>query len=216
LGILAAIVISTVPGLERLIVTQSMRVLHLVYIVFFLFLGGWLGQIWLREHPIRWAAVIVPLCAVMFYVQLRTFEGSGHFDWPGAAPRNPWVQGFAWARENTPLDAKFVLPFDHMRLPGEDFYGFRAWAERSRTVDDVKDRAVAALTPSLANAWRKSPRLPLRPEAEDLQMLGTQHNFMWVLLQRPGVPGLSCPYANDVVVVCRIPAPVNPPDNSTP
>lgn len=216
LGILAAIVVSTAPGLERLIVTQPMRVLHLAYIVFFLFLGGWMGQIWLREHPIRWTAVVVPLCAVMFYVQQRTFEGSGHLDWPGAAPRNPWVQGFVWARDHTPADAKFVLPPDYMHRPGQDYYGFRAWAERSRAADDVKDRAVAALTPSLANAWRMSPRLPVRPQPEDLQTLRQEHNFAWVIFERPGVPGLSCPYTNDVVMICRIPAPVNPPDNRAP
>lgn len=212
LGVAAAIVVTTVPGLERLIVTQPMRVLHLGYLVFFLFLGGWLSQIWLRQHPMRWAVCFVPVCAVMFYVQTRTFEGSGHLDWPGAAPRNAWVQAFIWARDNTPVDAKFVLPFDHMRLPGEDFYGFRAWAERSRSVDDVKDRAVAALTPALAHAWGTSPYLPAMPAAEDLQRLRREHNFTWVLLQRPGVEGIPCPYANDVVMVCRIPQPVNPPD----
>jgi hypothetical protein len=152
----------------------------------------------------------------MFCVQLRTFEGSGHFDWPGAAPRNAWVQAFAWARDNAPKDAKFVLPFDYMHHPGQDFYGFRAWAERSRTADDVKDRAVAALTPTLAYAWGMSPYLPAMPTVEDLQRLRREHNFTWVLLERPGVPGLSCPYANDVVMVCRIPEPVNLPDNSKP
>ncbi len=205
LGILAAIVVSTVPGLERLIVTQPMRVLHLVYVAFFLFLGGWMGQIWLRMHPLRWAAFFVPLCAVMFYVQTRTFEGSGHFDWPGAVPRNAWVQAFVWARDNTPADAKFVLPFDHMRRPGQDFYGFRAWAERSRTVDDVKDRAVAALTPSLAYTWGMCPYLPVTPTVEDLQRLRRERNFTWVILERPGLAGLLCPYANDVVMVCEVP-----------
>lgn len=211
-GIAAAVVVTTVPALERLIVTQPMRVLHLVYIVFFLFLGGWLGQVWLRMHPIRWVAVFVPLGAVMLYVQMRTFEGSGHFDWPGAAPRNAWVQAFVWARENTPADAKFAVPSDYMRRPGEDFYGFRAWAERSRTVDEVKDRAVAALSPSLAPAYAMGPHLPPQPNAEDLGVLPREHKVAWTILERPGVPGLSCPYANDVVMVCRIPEPVNPPD----
>lgn len=211
-GIAAAIVVTTVPALERLIVTQPMRVLHLVYIVFFLFLGGWLGQIWLRMHPIRWVTVFVPVCAVMFYVQMRTFEGSGHFDWPGSAPRNAWVQAFVWARENTPVDAKFAVPSDYMRQPGQDFYGFRALAERSRTVDDVKDRAVAALSPPLARAYAMSPYLPAKPNAGDLQVFRREHNVTWAILERPGVAGLSCPYANDVVMVCSIPEPVNPPD----
>jgi hypothetical protein len=203
-GIVAAIVVST-GGLERLIVTQPMRVLHLVYIIFFLFLGGWLGQIWLRAHPIRWAAVLVPLCAVMFYVQLRTFEGSRHFDWPGAAPRNAWVQAFVWARENTPKDAKFVLPFEYMRRAGQDFYGFRAWAERSRTADDVKDRAVAALTPVLAHAWRMSPRLPEPLRLEDLPEMRKGHNLTWMILERQHWEGLACPYTNQAVMICEVP-----------
>jgi hypothetical protein len=211
-GIAAAVVVTSVPALERLIVTQPMRVLHLVYIVFFLFVGGWLSQIWLRMHPIRWAAVFVPVCAVMFYVQMRTFEGSGHFDWPGAAPRNAWVQAFVWARENTPADARFAVPSDYMRRAGQDYYGFRAWAERSRTVDDVKDRAVAALSPALALAYGISPYLPARPAREEMQVLRREHNVTWAILERPGASELSCPYANDVVVVCRIPEPVNPPD----
>jgi hypothetical protein len=225
-GIAAAVVVTSVPALERLIVTQPMRVLHLAYIAFFLFLGGWLGQIWLRMHPIRWATVFVPVCAVMFYVQTGTFEGSGHLDWPGNAPRNPWVQAFVWARENTAVDAKFLLPFDYMRRPGEDFYGFRAWAERSRTVDDVKDRAVAALNPSLAMPWTLASELPrawelaregLRPvRKEEWSGVREEWKVTWILDER-GVlvriaPELSCPYANDVVMVCRIPEPVNPPD----
>jgi hypothetical protein len=212
-GIAAALVVSTVPGLERLVVTQPMRVLHIAYIIFFLFLGGWLGQVALRLHPIRWAALFVPLCAVMFYVQLRTFEGSAHFDRPGAAPRNAWVQAFVWVRENTPMDARFALPFDFMRRPGQDYYGFRAWAERSRLPDDVKDRAVAGLTPSLARAWGSAPRLQEPVRLESLRALRRGGGAGWVLLERPAVDGLSCPYANDVVMVCRIPEdPVNPPD----
>jgi hypothetical protein len=176
-----------------------MRVLHLVYIVFFLFLGAWLGQAILKQNPLRWAAVFVPLCAVMFYVQLRTFEGSGHFDWPGAAPRNPWVQAFLWARENTPVDAKFLVPFDFMRRPREDYYGFRAWAERSRTVDDVKDRAVAALSPPLADKW-----------ALEADLLRGEWKVTWILDTRAALSeqahALSCPYANAVVMVCQVPA----------
>ncbi len=212
-GIVAALMVSTVPGLERLVVTQPMRVLHITYIVFFLFLGGWLGQTALRMHPIRWAAVFVPLCGVMFYVQMRTFAGSAHFDWPGAAPRNAWVQAFVWARDHTPVDAKFALPFDFMRRPGEDFYGFRAWAERSRLPDDVKDRAVAGLTPSLARAWGSAPRLQEPVHMESLPALRRAGHATWVILERPGVQALACPYSNDVVMVCRIPEdPVNLPD----
>lgn len=208
-GVTAAIVVSTVPGLEQFIPTQPMRVLHLVYIVFFLFLGGWLGQRVLRGNFIRWVAAFILLGGVMFYVQLRTFDGSGHIDYPGAAPRNAWVQAFAWARENTPPDAKFALPFDFMRRPGEDYYGFRAWAERSRTVDDVKDHAVAALSTKLADRWLEEAGeaaatwRALTPER--LRHSADKTQVRWVILERPGIAGLSCPYANEGVMICRIP-----------
>lgn len=206
-GIVVALVISIIPGLERLLPAQPMRVLHLTYIFFFLLLGGWLGQVWLGKHPLRWLAFFAPLCAVMFYVQLRTFEGSAHFGWPGAQPRNAWVQAFTWARENTPVDAKFALDPSYMEQPGEDYFGFRAFAERSALADNVKDRAVAALAPDLASAWQEQARDLAGWQnfsRDDFLRLRRQYGVTWAVIEAPGSPNLPCPYSNHAVRVCRI------------
>jgi len=31
-----------------------------------------------------------------------------------------------------------------------------------------------------------------------------QYGVGWIVLQQPGVPGLSCPYSNKEVVVCQL------------
>ena len=40
--------------------------------------------------------------------------------------------------------------------------------------------------------------------AADLLKLRERYGVNWVVLQTPGVPGLSCPYRNSAVIVCRI------------
>ncbi len=206
-GIAAALIISVVPGWERLLPAQPMRVLHLTYIFFFLLLGGWVGQAWLGRQPLRWLAFFAPVCAVMFYVQLRTFEGSAHFDWPGAQPRNAWVQAFTWARENTPSDAIFALDPNYMQQPGEDYFGFRAFAERSALADNVKDRAVAALAPDFAGAWQEQASDLAgwkNFSRDDFLRLRSKYGVTWVLIEAPASPNLPCPYSNRAVRVCRI------------
>lgn len=206
-GIAAALVISIVPGWERLLPAQPMRVLHLTYIFFFLLLGGWVGQAWLGRRPLRWLAFFAPVCAVMFYVQLRTFEGSAHFDWPSAQPRNAWVQAFVWARENTPPDARFALAPNYMQQPGEDYFGFRAFAERSALADNVKDRAVAALAPGLASGWQEQASNLAGWKSftrDDFLRLRSKYGVTWVVIEAHSSPNLPCPYSNHAVRVCRI------------
>jgi len=49
-------------------------------------------------------------------------------------------QAFDWAKHNTPVDSLFALDPRYMELPGEDYHGFRALAERSVLADDLKDQ----------------------------------------------------------------------------
>ncbi|MGH9795972.1 MAG: hypothetical protein ACRD5G_14480 [Candidatus Acidiferrales bacterium] len=206
-GVAVALLISILPGLERLLLAQPMRVLHLTYIFFFLLLGGWIGQAWLGRRPLRWLVFFAPVCAVMFYVQLRTFEGSAHVDWPGAQPRNAWVRAFTWARENTPSDAKFALDPNYMQQPGEDYFGFRAFAERSALADNVKDRAVAALAPDLAAAWQEQTSDLAGWEdfsRDDFLRLRRKYGVTWAVTEASASPNLPCPYSNHAVRVCRI------------
>ena len=74
---------------------------------------------------------------------------------PGVAPQNPWLQAFAWIRQNTPVDSLFALDPHYVKLPGEDYHGFRALAERSVLADYDKDGGMAARVPRLAPRWLK-------------------------------------------------------------
>ena len=41
--------------------------------------------------------------------------------------------------------------------------------------------------------------------AADFERLKSKYGVTWVILENPGVPGLTCPYTNSTVQVCRIP-----------
>ena len=118
-----------------------MRYLHLLYLIFFLLGGGLLGRYVLDRHLYRWVLLFVPLAAGMFYAQLQLFPATAHLELPWAAPKNSWLQAFAWIRENTPVDSLFALDPHYVELPGEDYHGFRALAERSVLADYVKMEA---------------------------------------------------------------------------
>jgi len=207
LGVAAAFAVTTVPGLEGLVRTQPMRSLHLVYIVLFLLMGGLLNKIVVKSRPLGWILLFMPLGAAMCYAQLQTYPESGLIEWPGASPKNQWVQAFEWARQNTPANAVFALDPMYMKRPGADAHGFRAFAERSMMADYVKDRGVAALFPALAPRWRReidSRRNWAEFRLEDFQRLRRQYGVTWVIVERPGAEGLRCPYANARVMVCNI------------
>ena len=186
---------------------QPMRGLHLIYILLFVFLGGLVAQWVLRDHIWRWAVLFLPLSSGMWYAQRQLFPATPHVEWPGAKPKNDWVQAFLWIRQNTPREAYFALDPDYMALAGEDQHGFRAIAERSRLADVVKDSGAVTMFPALAETWRQQVRAQRR--WKDFQLSdfpGLQQKFGvdWVVLQRPGVMGLPCPYQNNAVLVCRL------------
>jgi hypothetical protein len=187
---------------------EPMRVLHFPYVVFLLFSGGLLGKYVLRDKPLRWAALFIPLAFAMFHFQRLEFPSSHHIEWPGRPPRNAWVQAFDWVRENTPQNAFFVLDPGYMSRPGEDFYGFRAYSERSMLADNEKDASAVALFPDLAWQWdlevtgRKNW---VHFTLDDFDRLKKKYGVNWVIVERPGVPGLTCPYSNRAVMVCQIP-----------
>ena len=69
-------------GLARL---QPMRSLHLLYILMFLFFGGLLGRHVLRRQPLRWIALLAPICVTMTVAQRQILPGSPHIEWPTQA-----------------------------------------------------------------------------------------------------------------------------------
>ena len=143
----------------------------------------------------------------MFIAQRQTFPGSRHFEWPGTLSGNSWQEAFTWVRQNTPEDSLFALDPDYMKRPGEDFHSFRALAERSVLADNVKDAAVATQVPRLADRWQREVTEQAgwqRFERADFQRLREKFGVDWIVLERPGVAGMQCPYQNQAVMVCRV------------
>jgi hypothetical protein len=95
----------------------------------------------------------------------------------------------------------------YMEIRGEDEIGFRCMAERSRLADWGKDNGVVSMFPPLAEEWwaqvqDQSPWKDFR--AQDFMRLKEKYNVSWIVVQRPGIEGLNCPYANNAVEVCRL------------
>jgi hypothetical protein len=210
------LVIMLVPGLERLRPFEPMRYLHLLYLFFFLIVGGLLGRYVLNQRIYRWLLLFVPLSAGMFYAQRKMYPATEHVEWPGAHSRNAWLQAFAWIRQNTPMDSLFALDPRYMTLPGEDYHGFRALAERSVMADYDKDGGMAARVPRLAPRWLKEVNAQAgwrNFQAADFQRLRHEFGVTWVILSRSDAfgsnepdpsSGVTCLYENRQVRVCRL------------
>jgi len=201
------------PSLERLRPFEPMRYLHLLYLLFFLILGGLLGRYILGNKVYRWLLLFVLLSAGMFYAQRQMYPASAHLELPGIAPRNPWLQAFAWIRQNTPVDSRFALDPHYATLPGEDYHGFRALAERSVLADYEKDGGMAARVPRLAPRWLKEVAAQngwRNFQPADFQRLSNDFGVTWVVLSRADAQyvrnanDMACPYQNQDVKVCRL------------
>jgi hypothetical protein len=117
------------------------------------------------------------------------------------------VQAFEWIRVNTPEDAYFALNPNHLVLPGEDQHGFRAIAQRSMLADAKKDSGAASMFPALSAEWLEQVNAQRgweKFQRTDFLRLKQRFGVDWVVLQRPGVAGLPCPYANDALLICEI------------
>lgn len=208
-GIILATLITVVPGFERAVAAEPMRVLHFLYLLTVLLGGGLLGGLVLRHHRARWALVLVPLCLGAFVTQRVVYSASPHIEWPGRAVQNDWVEAFDWVRGNTPRDALFALDPNYTSRPDVDGHSFRALAARSQLADWRNDRMSAAAFPEVAPLWLAQMRDLegwRKFRAEDFLKLRRKYGVAWVVLERPGVLGLSCPYRNESVLVCRLDA----------
>jgi hypothetical protein len=195
------------PALVRLKPMQPMRYLHMVYLLMALLGGGLIGEKLLRGHVWRWLALFLPLAAGLFWAQRTLFPGTVHLELPGLAPRNPWLQAFAWVREDTPQNAYFALDPYYMQLSGEDYHSFRALAERSELADAVKDTAVATQVPDLAPDWLAQTQAATGWagfQKQDFLRLQREFGVDWIVVRGAGVGGLACPYHNEAVAVCRL------------
>ncbi len=204
----AALVVDLPPRFESLARLQPLRSLHLLYIVMFVIMGGFLGEFVLKNRVWRWLALFIPLAAGMFVAQRALFPASAQVEWPGVAPKNPWAQAFVWIRTNTPEDAVFAVDPNYMHIEGEDEIGFRAMAQRSRLADAIKDNGVVSMFPPLADEWWEQVQAesPWKNfQAADFDRLKNRYGVTWVVLNGPGVAGVDCQFQNAVVRVCRLP-----------
>ena len=202
-----ALVIAIPQRFEALARLQPLRSLLLVYIFMLMAIGGLVAEYILRDRAWRWLLLFLPVCFGMFVAQRQLFPATAHIEWPWAAPKNQWEQAFLWIRQNTPSDATFAIDPFYMEAPGEDRIGFRAMAERSRLADANKDSGAVAMFPPRAEEWweqfqaQKDWQHFTRP---DFLRLQEKYRVNWVILQVPAATGLSCPYKNSAVAVCRI------------
>ena len=205
----AAVVLAIPARLENYTRLQPMRSFHLLYVVFFVLLGGLIGEYALQTRVWRWLGLFVPLAASMWFVQQSSYPASPHVEWPGRASRNTWTSAFLWIRGHTPKGAVFGIDPDYMLLPGEDEHGFRAVAERSVLADNIKDSGAVSLFPQLAGHWKDQVLAQSGWETfhrADFENLASRYPVTWILTRSPGPDGLICPYQNHGLAVCRIEA----------
>ncbi|HXN45900.1 MAG TPA: hypothetical protein VN893_04620 [Bryobacteraceae bacterium] len=203
----AGVALSSSPRLENLARLQPMRAFHLIYVIFFLLLGGLIGEYVLKNRAWRWVALFAPLAASMWLVQRATYPSSRHVEWPGAVDRNPWISAFLWIRANTPKDAVFALDPRYMLLSGEDLHGFRAIAERSALADRVKDDGAVCLFPRLAGEWEQQVQAQdgwVRFKSADFEELAKRYPVTWIVAQNGQSSNLDCPYREAGLEVCQV------------
>ena len=103
----------------------------------------------------------------------------------------------------------FALDPYYMSAPGEDMHGFRAIAERSVLADAVKDSGAVSLFPRLAEHWDRQVDV-LKDwkhfELADFERLAKLYPVTWIVARQPAPFGLLCPYQNQTLSVCQIPA----------
>lgn len=187
---------------------EPMRFLQLVYVFMTLIFGAYLGKYVLGQRAFRWAVFLLIANGGMFFAQRQLFASSEHIELPGRAPVNPWVQAFAWIRQNTPEDAYFAIDPMYMAARGDDNHVFRALAERSVLADAEKDTAVVTKAPDLGREWKRQVDATTgynHFQLADFERLKAEFGVNWALVRIPQPNGLQCLWHNRELAVCRIP-----------
>ena len=187
---------------------QPLRIFHLLYLIFFLGLGGLLGRTLLRQRPLAWLLCFGMIGTLMGTIQVKVmYPHLAHIEWPWATPENQWEEAFLWIRHNTPQNAVFAIDPEYQNLPGESTLGFRAVTERSVLPDWSKDGGVAAIYPQIAPQWlseaHKQDHWNEWSDAQRQQILAP-YQVSWVVLSASQPTGLTCPYQNAQLQVCRL------------
>ena len=202
-----AVAMASTPALVRLTPLQPMRYLHLIYFFMTLIAGCLLGKYLLKARTWRWAVFLLVVNVGMYSSQAMEFAGSNHLELPGRATANPWLQAFAYVRQNTPSNAYFALDPHYLAAPGEDYHSFRALAERSQLADAIKDTAVVTQVPELGPEWQREVNAQAgwtSFKLADFERLKAEFGVDWVLVSYPQPAGLACQWHNGSLAVCRI------------
>uniref|UniRef100_A0A372ITM9 DUF6798 domain-containing protein n=1 Tax=Paracidobacterium acidisoli TaxID=2303751 RepID=A0A372ITM9_9BACT len=209
ISIVAAAVVSFPPQMQYFARLQPMRSFHLIYILFFLFMGALAAEYAFRSRPWLVSLPLALLAVTMFCVQRAEFPFSPHIEWPGVRTANPWQETFRWIEENTPKDAVFAIDPEYMKAPQEDDHGFRALTARSVLAGEYKDSGVAAMFPKVAEEWKREVQAQTginHFSLADFQRLEKNWPVTWVVLETAHPPEwLDCPYRNQMLSVCKLP-----------
>lgn len=186
---------------------QPLRVFQTIYVITIMMVGAALAEFALKRIVWRWAAMYVPLGALMLFVQLELFPHSNHLEFPGARPSNGWEQAFLWIRTHTAKDSVVALDADYITARGEDAQNFRAIAERSAIPDYSKDGGIASIAPDLTQEWMigEAAQKDL-DRASDAQRAETFRALRadWMVLPSAAPTNFPCDYANGTAKVCRL------------
>ena len=208
ISIVAGLLLASDLDFSYLLRFQPMRSFHLIYVVFFVLLGGLLGEYVLRAHAWRWILCFGVLSTAMFALDVATYPASPHIESPGVHYHGAWLSSFLWIRDHTPKDAMFALDSEYLLKSGVDLHGFRAIAQRSMLADQEKDSGAASVFPELAELWKAQSTAQSdwsHVSAVRLQNLRAQYGVTWVLLENSSpLDGLFCPYSNEELRVCQI------------
>ncbi|MGH9590104.1 MAG: hypothetical protein ACRD25_06895, partial [Terracidiphilus sp.] len=205
---IVALVLLTPRSLIRLSSMQPMRYLQIIYCFLALFAGCLIARYLLQRRVWRWAIFLLAINGGMLSAQEAELPASPHFEMPWTKPATPWLQAFAWIRQNTPANAYFALDPYYLAAPGEDYHNFRALAERSQLADGIKDTAVVILVPQLALEWNREVEAQTgwdHFKLADFERLKKEFGVDWVLVSNPAQAGLACEWHNQALSVCRVP-----------
>ncbi len=205
--LLVALATVGTPKLLSLARYQPLRSFHLLYLLLFLLPVNLGLQRVLGRKPLLLALSLLSIYGGMFVVARQTYPASSHIEWPGIQSNNPWRQAFDWVRSNSPKDAVFALNPGYMDEPLEDSLGFRAYAERASLADRCTDGGVAVVFPQLAARWfvqtNDTNKLgKIRNDAQATRL--REDGATWIIVSARSETGLSCPFSNSAVAVCRL------------
>lgn len=184
---------------------QPLRLLHPVYLLLPLMLGGRLAQS--LPGAVRWLPATATALGLVG-MQVSTYPASGYFELPWNSSANHWVQAFLWTRDNTPANDVFALDANYTTDPGEDAHTFRAIAQRSQLPDAAKDGGISSVMPTLAADWQRAATaqagLNNASDADRIRRVKPL-GATWIVLPTSAATAFDCRYSNTTAKVCRLP-----------